>query len=250
MQVALRASLLALLAATGPLLLAQGRRVRRDTPRLPPAAGPMNGRIEGNDPPLRLVTIGESTVAGVGAAHHDEALTGRLARALGARTGRAVAWSVYGRSGATVAKAHQNFLPAFNGGAADLVVIAFGVNDVLEHTSPAAYADALKALVGAVRSHFCAGVPVLLGAVPPMHEFPALPQPLRAYLGLRATLLDRTAAGLGRPDVVHVPSKVRIERPLFASDGFHPSPAGYAVWAQFLADAAVRFPRLSPQLSP
>ena len=249
MQLALRPLLGALLVTCGPLLLLQGRRVRRNTPRLPPAAGPVHGRVEGEGPLLRLVTIGESTVAGVGAAHHDEALTGHLARALYARTGRAVEWSVYGLSGATVAKAHQSFLPAFRSGAADLVVIAFGVNDVLEHTTSRVYADALKSLVGAARSHFSPDVPVLLAAAPPMHKFPALPLPLRAYLGLRATLLDRTAAGLGLPDVVHVPSTVRIESSLFAMDGFHPSPAGYAVWAQFLAEAAIRFPQCFPQFS-
>ena len=64
---------------------------------------------------------------------------------------------------------------------ADLIVIAFGVNDVLEHTALRTYAYALKALVGAARSHFSPDAPVLLAAAPPMHKFPALPQPLRAY---------------------------------------------------------------------
>ena len=132
---------------------------------------------------------------------------------------------------------------------ADLIVIAFGVNDVLEHTALRTYADALKALVGAARSHFSPDAPVLLAAAPPMHKFPALPQPLRAYPGLRATLLDRTAMAIALPDVAHVKSGVRIEPAMFAADGFHPSPAGYALWAQFLADAASRFPSRFPSFS-
>jgi hypothetical protein len=44
-----------------PLLIAQGRRVKRDTPRLPPAAGPLSGRVEGEGEPLRVLTIGESS---------------------------------------------------------------------------------------------------------------------------------------------------------------------------------------------
>ena len=132
---------------------------------------------------------------------------------------------------------------------ADLIVIAFGVNDVLEHTALCTYAGSRKALVGAARSHFSPDAPVLLAAAPPMHKFPALPQPLRAYLGLRATLLDRKAMAIALPDVAHVKSGVRIELAMFAADGFHPSPAGYALWAQFLADAASRFLSRFPSVS-
>ncbi|TGA92727.1 hypothetical protein [Streptomyces sp. MZ04] len=45
-------------------------------------------------PPLRLAVIGDSLAAGVGAASHEEALSGQLARTLTAMTGRAVSWRV------------------------------------------------------------------------------------------------------------------------------------------------------------
>ncbi|EKS9872121.1 SGNH/GDSL hydrolase family protein, partial [Burkholderia cepacia] len=41
-------------AALGPLLFAQGRYVRRVTPRLPEAAGPRDG-VAGDGPPLRVL---------------------------------------------------------------------------------------------------------------------------------------------------------------------------------------------------
>lgn len=60
----------------GPLLALQGRAVQRNTPRLPAAAGPTVGGVDGPEPALRLLVVGESMVAGVGAATHAEALSG------------------------------------------------------------------------------------------------------------------------------------------------------------------------------
>ncbi|RMD81354.1 MAG: SGNH/GDSL hydrolase family protein, partial [Candidatus Dadabacteria bacterium] len=56
----------------GPLLLWQGWRVRLNVPRLPEAPGPRQGRA-GKGPLLRLLIVGDSAAAGVGAAHQDEA---------------------------------------------------------------------------------------------------------------------------------------------------------------------------------
>ena len=50
-----------------PVLIAQGRRLRRDTPRLPDAAHPWQGTLDGPEP-LQLLVLGDSTAAGVGAA--------------------------------------------------------------------------------------------------------------------------------------------------------------------------------------
>ena len=221
-----------------PWLIAQGRRVRRDTPRLPAAAGPSRGGFEGRGAPIRILTIGESTVAGVGAAHHEEALTGQLACALHARHGRPVQWQAFGLSGATVAHATRSFANHLPQQPMDLIVIAFGVNDAIARTSPRRYAEGLKTLVGAARSRVGGQVPVFLCAAPPMHLFPALPRPLRHYLGARAALLNRAVRKLQITNLTHVAFKVKAERHLFASDGFHPSVAGYAVWGFELAQIA------------
>ena len=233
-------------APLSPWLLLQGRRVRRDTPRLPPAAGPQSGLCEGPDDQaaLRIALFGESTVAGVGAASHDEALAGHLARALRTRFGRPVAWDAYGLSGASVAAAHANLLPVVAVTRVDLFVVVFGVNDVLEHTSPARYAARVAALVEALRARG-GPAPVLLAGAPPMAQFPSLPRPLSTYLGARAALLDRAVARAAIANSLQVAAVLRIEPHLFADDGFHPSPAGYAAWADALAHAAQSMNSLS-----
>ena len=222
-----------------PWLIAQGRGVRRDTPRLPPADGSATGAVDGLAPALRVVLIGESTVAGVGAATHADGLAGHFARDLRARCGRRVEWSVFGLSGATVRDAHTSLLSAIPCEHADLIVIAFGVNDVLERTPPARFAAHLRELIAATRGK-TGHAPVLLAAVPPMGRFPALPQPLRAYVGARARMLDGAMRRLRIAGVAHVRSQAPIDATMFARDRFHPSSAGYLAWAGSLAETAIR----------
>lgn len=227
-------------APLSPLLILQGRRVQRDTPRLPPAGGPVSGLCAGraDAPPLTVLLVGESTVAGVGAADHEEALAGQLGRRLAAASGRQVRWHALGLSGATVARAHDSLLAQLPVGSADLLVTAFGVNDTIEHTAPRRFATDLARLLAAVRER-AGPAPALVTTAPPMRHFPNLPRPLNLYLGARAALLDRAVARLAPPHTVQVAPRLDIEPRLFAADGFHPSPAGYAVWADLLARAAL-----------
>ncbi|WP_370945307.1 SGNH/GDSL hydrolase family protein [Amycolatopsis sp. cg5] len=223
-----------LTVALAPVLLAQALHVRRVTPRLPGASGPVTGSVPGGDP-LRLLVLGESTVDGVGAATHEEALTGQFAAALAERTGRGVRWQAVGRTGANARVVLEELLPSAE--PADLVVIALGVNDTIELHSAARYRRDLLRLVIAVRREL-GQVPVLLAGVPPMDKFPVLPQPLRAVLGARSAALDAAAVRLTRvPGVDHarMPSEI-LEDDLFAEDGFHPGPTGYRHWAAQLAE--------------
>jgi lysophospholipase L1-like esterase len=233
----------------GPILMFQGRRLRRTIPRLPEASGPCTGLVPGASPslasptlaspPLNLLLIGESTAAGVGAAEHSEALVGQLAHATAARTDRAVAWQVLGRSGATARRARSMLLESELEFTPDVVVLALGVNDVLQLHSASVWRTELRELVSAVRER-CGSVPVVFAAVPPMGRFPALPQPLRAVLGLRARLLDRNAQRLASEleGVFHsgaVELAPNQATALFCADRFHPSPAGYRLWAKHLS---------------
>ena len=227
-------------APLSPWLLLQGLRVRRNTPRLDPATGPTSGTCAGPSqlPPLRLLVFGESTVAGVGAANHEQALTGQLASQVAGLTGRSVAWLACGLSGASVSKAGTILLPRIAPEPVDLLLLVFGVNDVLEHTRPARYARDLQALIGALRARV-GNAPALIAAAPPMASFPSLPRPLNTYLGARAALLNGAIRKLPIERTALVAALDRIEPELFATDGFHPSPAGYAVWSASLAQAAL-----------
>ncbi|QXJ24311.1 SGNH/GDSL hydrolase family protein [Actinomadura graeca] len=251
------------LVALAPVLLAQAWWTVRRTPRLDPAAGDEQGVADGAgvaggaEPEFRLVVIGESTAAGVGASLHAQALPGFLAEALRDRLRRSVAWSVAGRNGATVRTVITDLIPARGGpppehdpaggaagtggagGATDLVVVAVGVNDLVRGRPLRKWADDMTALVAALRDRYGRAT-VLVAGMPPVHRFPAVPRPLRLVLGARARAMDRLAGAAARSaGAVHVPMDEAMarDRRLFASDGFHPSPAGYRAWAEDLARA-------------
>ena len=72
-----------------PFVALQGLRVRRRAPRFAAAEGPLQGRT-GQGNPLRLLAIGDSIIAGVGAKTIEAALTGQMAQALANRLDRAI----------------------------------------------------------------------------------------------------------------------------------------------------------------
>jgi len=229
-----------------PLLLIQSRILYRKIPRLPPAAGPRAGLVEGTGAPLRVLVVGESTAVGVGVDTIDEAMVGRFARILNTRTGRPVAWEAAGLSGATVSEGHAHLLPGIAARPRDLVVILFGANDTLARRPARAFAEDMRALLTDLRP-LVGEAPILISSVPPLGTFPALPQPLKAYLGAWSNWLDSTMAQLNLPGTHYAPVNIEMEAVLFASDGFHPGPVGYHAWAEILAAAAFKLELLLEQ---
>jgi lysophospholipase L1-like esterase len=225
-----------------PLVFAQGAVARRRVPRLPPARAPHYGFVPGRGQTIRLLAIGESTVCGVGLASGDEGVAATTAHALARLTGRPVAWRAEGLSGATVRDASKQLLPRIVPEPADLVVIAFGVNDATAYRSPVMFANDLAALITATRSRV-GEAPVVIGGVAPLDCFPALPWPLRSVLGWRSAALQAAAESLvGQlPDLVVERFTIPFVPDLFACDGFHPNKRAHAIWGEDIAKLALPF---------
>jgi len=236
-RLALRCAWTGALAAA-PLWAAQALWARRRIPRLPEASGPQAGGDTLGQDVLRVAFLGESTVAGVGARTQEAALAGQTSAALARALGRPVAWQAVGRNGVTFARTLQHLVPALPAEPPGVVLVALGVNDVIGFTSMRAFRRQARGLLEALRV-YTRGL-LVLAAVPPMSRFPALPQPLRAVLGLRARMLDgelrRLAAAM--PLCLHVPMGLDVRDPaMMAADGFHPSEDGYRAWGEQLARA-------------
>lgn len=234
-----------------PWLIVQGKRVRRDTPRLPEAIGPRTGLMSADgqalaaeeDPTmsLQLVGIGESPVAGVGVVRQDQAITAQCARLLAQKLDTPVSWQAYGKNGATAGYAVHKLMPAITPRKVDIVVVGFGVNDTTAFTSVKKYRQDIKQLIGEIQNALQPEV-IVLASVPDMGLFPALPQPLRTILGMKAKVLDQAIAKLaaGIPNVLHVPVVVdATETSLMAEDGYHPSEIGVIMWAKQIVRALV-----------
>jgi lysophospholipase L1-like esterase len=230
--------------ALAPLLLLQGRRVRRLARRLPEAAGPREAVAGGEGDALRVLLVGDSATAGVGAAHQDEALAGRLAEALLAARPEGAArvhWRLVARSGASTAEAlalleadHAQARRPFR---ADLAVVAVGVNDVTSQRPLRRWLRDMEALAARLERVHGARLLVVSG-LPPMHLFPLLPQPLRWYLGACARRYDRALRRWARqrPGTLFVPLPAMTDPAVMADDGFHPGPPAYRAWARALAE--------------
>ena len=240
----LRASIVARLFGSFmllPLVIAQGAVTRRRVPCVPPARPPHHGLVPGMGKPIRLLALGELTVCGVGLASGDELVAATTARALARLTGRPIAWRAEGLSGATVSDARERLLPRIASEPADLMLVAFGVNDATAYRSPATFADDLAELVTAARRRV-GDAAVVIGGVAPLNCFPALPWPLRHILGWRSAALQAAADHLTErlPRLV-VERISALERDLFACDGFHPNQRAHAIWGEEIAALALPF---------
>lgn len=223
-----------------PLLIAQGRRTRRVTPRLPEARGldhGIAGAAQGGAP-FSLLAVGESPIAGVGVETHAEAITAQLANVLAIRLQRPVQWRACGINGITVSEGLQRLVPQIPEAAVDLLFVAFGVNDTTAFRRTAVWRSDLEQLLHALEQR-CAPRFTLLSGVPPMSRFPALPQPLRWVLGMKARALDEVARRLAATAscTLHIPLTLDPHADgMMARDGYHPSASGCIAWAQALAE--------------
>lgn len=216
-----------------PVMLAQGLYLRRTVPQLPEPEGPRQGEL-GQGPELRLLILGDSSAAGVGAAYQEEALGGRLTAALAASF--RVSWLLAAQSGRTTQDAIDH-LQVLNPQPWDVAVSALGINDVTSGCRPKAFIARQKRLVELLRRRF-AVKRVVLSGLPPMHRFPSLPQPLRWYLGSRALALDAAleAWAATQPACDYLPLSFDMDVEDMAPDGFHPGPKVYEQWGRAVAE--------------
>ncbi|TFC93732.1 SGNH/GDSL hydrolase family protein [Cryobacterium sinapicolor] len=221
-----------------PLLVTQARRLRRETPRLPDAALPWTGSRPGPDP-LRILVLGDSTAAGVGAETQAEALPGWIAHEVSERWGRGSTWRAIGENGATARDVRARFLTDAAAVPFDLALLTIGANDALGLRSRNAFTNDVRRIVLALRAA-APQAAVLVSLMPRFDRFALLPEPLRATLARHAASLDTGArlAVEGLDGVVAIPTPPPYVDGFFASDEFHPSALGYRLWAEFVFDSA------------
>lgn len=223
-----------------PIMIPQAMRLRRSIPRLPEAAGPRHGVIDGVGEPVRILFFGESTAAGVGTEWMVDSIGGQWACALHTQTGRPIEWWVIGRNGATAQTALRNLVPQLHGLTVDLVATSLGGNDVMQLNTPKGWARDLRAVINGMRNAL-GDVPMIWSGMPPIGQFPALPMPLRGMLGLRAKMLNLvTTQVVAEMDNVYMLIDLLSDNPdIYSSDAFHPGTLGYRLWGEALAEMVI-----------
>ena len=234
-RLAHRALALVLKIALAPLLVAQAVRTRRRAPVLPEAAGSREGRAgRGKGVPVRLLVAGDSSAAGVGVAHQDQAVVGHLVRILEAHRPGPIEWRLCARTGLTT-RAVLVLLRAAPPPPADVAVVITGVNDVIDQV-PVRRALAHRAALADWLLGQGLARHVVFAPLPPMHQFPLLPEPLRSLIGADARRHDQALArwAATRPDVSVATIAVALTPETMASDGFHPGEPVYRACGEAL----------------
>ena len=225
----------ALKLVLSPVLIAQAMSTRRRAPALPEPEGAREGQLGSGAGALRVLITGDSSAAGVGVATQDHAFAGHFTRTLHRRSGRALRWRLRAKSGLTTQQVHA-LLRADPPPVADVAIVLTGVNDVIEQISPQRAVQHRAALVdwllGEGRARY-----VVFAPLPPMNQFPLLPQPLRRVMGADARRHDEALArwAATRSNVFHTPIALQLAPAAMASDGFHPGEPVYRACGEALA---------------
>jgi lysophospholipase L1-like esterase len=222
----------------GPVVLPQGRRLRAATPHLPDAELPWTGELPGPDP-VRLLVLGDSTAAGVGAPTQRDALPGRLADALQERTGRGIRWRAVGENGATARDLVERFLGEALAEPADLLFLTVGANDAMQMRGAPAYVRDVRRIVDAFGERN-PGAFVLMSSLPVFGRFTLLPEPLRTALYRHGLALEGAARRVleAREGTHMSDDPPPYAEDFWADDLFHPGPSGYRDWAEWAVDEA------------
>ena len=258
-----------------PIYLYQGRKVKRNTLRLPEPEGARCGRVSLGEAidntsdnisdyqqTLSLMIVGDSAAAGVGSQTQQDALAGQLIPALQqqalANQGfgkqfNELTWSLQATTGHTSFDILRRlYVLSKPSQPLNVMVISVGVNDTTAKVSTAQWQQQIEAIIAIAQRKF--GVQQLIFArLPQMAQMPALPVPLNGYVGSKALVLDDIlqqvcsehngvtymATDFARMLDEHANGEPIDIAVMFADDGFHPSSTMYGYWAQQLAELIV-----------
>jgi lysophospholipase L1-like esterase len=193
----------------------------------------------------RVVWLGDSLAAGLGAIAPDVTLP----RLVASHSDRRTRLHVFATPGATSVDVVERQLPALEqlrhglgqvGQRIDAVGVTVGANDIAAFTSRRRFRRNIAAIAAAADD-----APLIVVSIPGLADAIRLPHPLRALASVRGRWLDRVLQDAARSDRIHYanvwqrpPWIERHHRAHFLSgDRYHPSGAGYAVWADRVAHA-------------
>lgn len=219
-----------------PLLVLQGQRVKRNTLRLAEPEGARQGCI-GQGRPLSILIVGDSAAAGVGVEQQDQALLGQLLACL--QDHYQVTYQLHAKTGRTTAQLIRA-VQALSIQKVDVVITSVGVNDVTRLMPVSLWMRQQKRLYAVIQNKFNPQL-ILAASVPPMHLFPALPQPMAWLLGEYAKQMNQQLQAYvhSQSQMLYLDYDLEQYQAMnltMAKDGFHPSQEIYAFWARAMAE--------------
>jgi lysophospholipase L1-like esterase len=227
-----------------PILLYLGKKVRKSVPELGEASLNLVGKMDGNQDNIQLLTIGESTIAGVGVTDHVDGITGGIAKKLRDLTQKTAHWQVLARNGYTAERVNQKLVPMIPNHKIDIIVIGLGGNDTFQFNSPLTFR---KHLIATIKNSQLRQptAKIIIANMPPIGAFPAFPWIIQRILGSLVSLHGAVIRDVPTlfHNVFYVDKKISFEDWLtqpngqltvhdFFSDGVHPSAMTYGIWGE------------------
>lgn len=231
-----------------PIMIMQGKRIKATIPQLPEASGPQ-GLVRSKDAneQLKLLVVGESTIAGVGVRTHEEGFSGTLANELSQLFSKHIEWQVYAKSGYTARKVREKLIPEIEITNPDLIVIGLGGNDSFTLNTPWGWKKEVTLLIKEMRKKF-PDAEIMFISMPPIKEFAAFTSVIKWVVGNLAEILGETLQSVvrGKSKVSYYHQVISLQKWMqqfeieasygdFFSDGVHPSKLTYQVMARDMA---------------
>ncbi len=218
-----------------PIYIWQGLGVRRRTERMLPAKGPVRHRIDGTGPEIRLLALGDSSIASVGVDDARNGVAASLARLLNEKTGRPVTWRAAGFNSATSGQIRDHVLPNLDAANWTHILLVVGTNDAKNFHSVPRFKREFGGLLYGLRAKW-PEARVIWSPIVEMSRMPALPDLLGKILEIRAQAINAKGEALCFERGAVPASRLPILDPQagFSTDGFHASQLGYQAWAEHL----------------
>ena len=219
-----------------PIYLTVGPWVRARTVRMAPAPGPKRASLPGRGKPLRLLVVGDSSVAAVGVSHTSEGLAHRLAENLARKTGRPVHYAMYGNNSAVAGQLRDHVVPYLPDEPFTHIVVSVGANDAKNWHSGRRWRRDFGTLLYALRTRY-PDATIVWSRLFDFAKLPAVPAPLGLVLNLRRAIVCRLADELCIERGAHAAPLMDVTHDEGLSrDGFHASALGYRMWGRHLAE--------------
>lgn len=224
-----------------PFLIYQAAKVRKMRP-LPPSLS--ENLILGKGD-RKILILGESTVAGVGASAPEFTLAGHFYQNLG------LDFQVvnFGINGLRASQALVHFEEQLNSiqGKIEGAFVFLGANDCFRLTKPNQFKSELETLIYYLKSNLSPEW-LYLADIPPVQLFPAFPKLLQYYLNAQRSFLQKEMIAISQShkNVLFEKITLDINSDFFASDMIHPSNTGYQRIAEFALEGLLKSKLFNP----
>jgi lysophospholipase L1-like esterase len=233
-----------------PIMYVQAKNIRKKVPQLPEATG-FSGKCiinPGSSKKLTLLSLGESTVAGIGVQTHEEGFTGTFTQTLAEEIQQNIDWKVYAKSGYTAKLVLKKLVPKITEKNPDIILIGLGGNDSFTLNRPWTWKKDIQNLIKALKSRFPEAT-LVFANMPPIKEFPAFTSLIKFVIGNLVEILGHELKSLEKSyekvivfdeiitlDVWSERYQLAKDPALYFSDGVHPSKLTYQTWAKDIAN--------------